>query len=257
MSCSECKYNLHIPCFHLPPQTYSLPIHGDGHRLLLKSSDNLKPWEYGYCRVCESYTNGLYYACRDCQFTADIKCACMPDTIHHAAHPKHLLKHVIKLVLFKDTYSRSLSCAAGCSGVRAHNYDCYRCTSSSSCDFVVHLQCALLPASVAGSRWDERHPLPLTYNATQNHPGYFYCDQCETRMNPKRWMYHCRRCDLSFHPYCFKTASGWCRNIKLGQEYVNARAHPQTLTYQLLTTKRRCDMCGGDGHERLGFLIGS
>ncbi|XP_042044967.1 uncharacterized protein LOC121790941 [Salvia splendens] len=253
MSCSECKYNLHLACFHLPPQLYSLPLHQhDDHQLVLQSCDKLQPWKYQDCDVCEYPMNGLFYNCRECEFKVDIKCACMPDTILHAAHPQHLLKYVTQSDLGRDINRRRLSCAAGC-GQHVDCYDCYRC-SNSSCDFIVHVKCAVLPASVSSRRWDEHHPLLLTYDATLNRPGDFYCDQCEKQMNPRSWMYHCRACDLSFHPRCFITTSGWYRNSKMGQEYdVNAETHPHPLTFQLLTTKRRCDFCHINNYELQGF----
>ncbi|XP_047962741.1 uncharacterized protein LOC125207441 isoform X2 [Salvia hispanica] len=221
MSCSECKYNLHLACFHLPPQLSSHPLHQhDDNQLVLQSCDKHQLWESQYCSLCLYETNQLFYSCTECDFAVDIKCACMPDTIHHAAHPRHLLK----------------------------------CCSSSPCDFIVHLKCAMLPASVSSRRWDEHHPLLLTYDATLNRPGDFYCDQCETQMNPRSWMYHCRPCDISFHPGCFETTSERYRNMKLGQEYdVNAETHPHPLTFQLLTTKRRCDICRRDKYECEGF----
>ncbi|XP_042020576.1 uncharacterized protein LOC121768216 [Salvia splendens] len=254
MSCSECKYNLHLACFQLPPQLSSLPLHQrDDHQLVLRSSDKHQPWKYQYCSVCGYRTNGLFYTCTACRFKVDIKCACMPDTILHAAHPQHLLNHVAWVDLREDINSSRLSCAAGC-GEDTDYYHCYRCCSSSSCDFIVHVKCAVLPASVISRRWDRQHPLLLTYDATLNRPGDFYCDQCETQMNPRRWMYHCRSCDLSFHPHCFPTTSGRYRNCKMGQEYdVNAETHPHPLTFQLLTTKRRCDICRYNENENQGF----
>ncbi|XP_047959581.1 uncharacterized protein LOC125204868 [Salvia hispanica] len=40
MSCSECKYLLHVACFHLPPQLPSLPFHQhDDHQFVLCSCD--------------------------------------------------------------------------------------------------------------------------------------------------------------------------------------------------------------------------
>ncbi|XP_042024459.1 uncharacterized protein LOC121771681 isoform X3 [Salvia splendens] len=241
MSCSECKYNLHLACFHLPPQLSSLPLHH--HSLDLRSCDKHQLWNYENCSVCEYDMNGLFYSCTKCSFQVDIQCACLPDTILHAAHPRHLLKYVTQSDVREDINRRRLSCAAGC-GEDIGDYDCYRCCSSSPCDFIVHVRCALLPASVSSRRWDEHHPLLLTYNATLNRPGDFYCDQCEKQMNPRSWMYHCRACDISFHPRCFITTSGEYRNIKMGQEYdVNEETHPHPLTFQLLTTKRRCDIC--------------
>ncbi|XP_047963779.1 uncharacterized protein LOC125208240 [Salvia hispanica] len=253
MSCSECKYNLHLACFHLPSQLSSHPLHQrDDHQLILQSCDKHQPWESQYCNVCEYYTNGLFYRCKACYFKVDIQCACMADTIHHAAHPRHLLKHVTTSDLGRDINRLRLSCAAGCDYF-IDVYDCYRCCNSS-CDFIVHVRCALLPVSVSSRRWDEHHPLLLTYDATLNRPGDFYCDQCEKQMNPRTWMYHCRPCDISFHPKCFKTTSGRYRNIKLGQEYhVNGAVHQHPLTYQLLTTKLRCDSCGENMHEEEGF----
>ena len=118
------------------------------------------------CSVCRYPMNGMFYACGECGFKADIKCVCMPDTIYHAAHPQHLLNHVLtKSSLRKDVHpGRRLPCAADC-GNDAFSCDCYKC-SNSSCDFIVHIGCVLLPASVTSARWDEHHLLPLTYNAT-------------------------------------------------------------------------------------------
>ncbi|XP_047959227.1 uncharacterized protein LOC125204583 isoform X2 [Salvia hispanica] len=254
MSCSECKYNLHLACFHMPPQLSSLPLHQhDDHHLLLQSCDKRRPWEMQHCSLCRYGTNGLFYTCTKCDFVVDIKCACMPDTIHHAAHPQHLLKYVTKSDLCRDIIWWSLTCAAGC-GKDIDDYDCYRCCSNSPCDFIVHVRCAVLPASVSSRRWDEHHPLLLTNDATLNRPGDFYCDQCETQMNPRTWMYRCRSCDISFHPKCFPTTSGEYRNMKFGQEcHVDAETHPHPLTFQLLTTKRRCDICRCNKNEDQGF----
>ncbi|XP_047963868.1 uncharacterized protein LOC125208327 [Salvia hispanica] len=212
------------------------------------------PWKWQHCDVCWYRMNGLFYACGKCNFKVDIECACMTDTIHHAGHPQHLLEHVAQPDLKRDAKSWRFMCAAGC-GYVIDNV-CYRCCNNS-CDFMVHVRCAVLPASVSSLRWDERHPLMLTYDATLNRPGDFYCDQCETRMNPKRWMYRCRACDLSFHPRCFKTVSGLWRHMKLGQKYVNEAAHRHRLTYQLLTKKRRCDICGCNKFECDGFYCAS
>ncbi|XP_042021054.1 uncharacterized protein LOC121768590 [Salvia splendens] len=197
MSCSECKYNLHMACFHLPPRLHSVPLHHHDyhHSLDLRSCDKLRPWEGKMCSVCEYPMNGLFYTCTKCGFKVDIQCACMPDTIHQAAHPRHLLKYVTQSDLYRDINRRRLSCAAGC-GIDIAYYDCY-----------------------SSRRWDKHHQLLLTYDATLNRPGDFYCDQCETQMNPRSWMYHCRACDISFHPDCFPTTSGEYRNKKLGQEY--------------------------------------
>ncbi|KAH6836296.1 hypothetical protein C2S53_001162 [Perilla frutescens var. hirtella] len=233
MSCSECKYHLHWECFHLPPQLPSLPlIHEPDHQLLLQSYDKLEYWRY--CNVCHLATNGLFYVCTKCDFKADIKCASLPLNIHHSAHPR-LLKLITDLKLIPQSL---LQCAAGCDYEPFQSW--YMC---ETCEFMLHVECAILPPLARNRTWDNKHMLPLTYDANVNHPDEFCCDHCEEQMNPKMWMYHCRPCDLSFHPKCIPDISGKYRNFKFGQRYENVAAHPHPLTFQLLTTKRGCDGC--------------
>ncbi|XP_057786688.1 uncharacterized protein LOC131004100 [Salvia miltiorrhiza] len=250
MSCSECKFNLHIACFHLPSKISSSAVHKRHPYLLLQTSSR-DAWDWKLCSVCWHYTNGLFYACPKCSFKADIKCASMPDTIYHTAHPQHHLNLVSEHDV--ERQRNQYYCGAGC-GDSSSLYDCYAC---GSCEFIVHVRCAGVPTSITSPTWDKHHALPLTYDANLNHPGEFYCDKCETEMNPKSWMYHCRHCDISFHPHCFKTTSGRYRNIKLGKEYVNVAAHPHPLTFQLLTTKRRCNVCHLNTYELSGFHCAS
>lgn len=95
------------------------------------------------------------------------------------------------------------------------------------------------------------------YDANVDHPSEFYCQGCEKQMNPKMWMYHCRGCDVSFHHKCLPAVSGDCRNIKFGQQYLMSAAHPHPLSYQLLTTKRRCDVCPSYVYNQRGFQCAS
>ncbi|XP_047963897.1 uncharacterized protein LOC125208348 [Salvia hispanica] len=255
-SISSCKYYLHLACFRLPTQISSLPLlhkheNENDHNLVLQSGDNRKPWNWKLCNVCYIETNGLFYSCTKCNyFKVDIKCASMPDTIYHAAHSPHPLN----LLSNEDTWRQGYSSCDACNDLIKYGRNSYAC---GTYNFIVHFQCAVLPASTTSSRWDKHHPLLLTHDATLNRPGEFYCNQCEDSMNPKSWMYYCRSCDISFHPSCFQTTFGMFRNIKLGQKYVIEGAHCHTLTFQILTTKRRCDVCRKDRHDSLGFYCAS
>ncbi|XP_042034150.1 uncharacterized protein LOC121780603 [Salvia splendens] len=228
------------------PRLQSLPLrHIDHyHQLVLQSFDKHRHWESQHCRVCYYHMNGLFYAFGGCSFKVDIKCACMPDTIHHAAHPQHLLKHAALPDVSCHVNRKSMSCAARCGS--SVYYDCYACISSS-CDFIVHVGCTLLPASVSSRRWDKHHPLLLADARRHSQSSWRFLHRL------KSWMYHCRACNISFHLYCLQTTSGQYRNMKLGQEYVNPATHPHRLTFQLLTTKRRCDLCRGISHGCQGF----
>ncbi|XP_057799762.1 uncharacterized protein LOC131015398 [Salvia miltiorrhiza] len=264
MSCSSgCNYNLHMACFRLPSRLPSIPLHHQsGHHLILKSSHKL-PSEEWKCDVCSLQSSGLFYTCTNifCLFRADIKCASLPATIYHTAHPQHPLYFQphgkIRWTLLRPVRQK-IYCDAMC-GHAAYNYGCnYAC---GSCEFIVHVRCATLPASTSSRRWDKHHPLLLTYDANLNHQGEsIYCDACETaETNPKTWMYRCRHCDLSIHPRCLISTSSEHRNIKFGDKYVihDAALHPpHPLAYQLLP-KRRCDLCRSDRYEQQGFECAS
>ncbi|XP_057779772.1 uncharacterized protein LOC130998367 [Salvia miltiorrhiza] len=122
ISCGECKYSLHLPCFQSPTELSSHPLHPEpDHILTLQTGPKLN---FVYCSFCRFYTNGLFYECKMCNFKVDIKCISLPDTIKHAAHPHHHLK-----LLTKEITRNSGFWLRACS---ACGYDtfadvCYRC----------------------------------------------------------------------------------------------------------------------------------
>ncbi|XP_042065429.1 uncharacterized protein LOC121808939 [Salvia splendens] len=250
-SCVEGKYFLHSTCFRLP-QTFTPhhPLHPN-HTTPLKLQtcpklDTIK------CNICKFYTNGLFYSCAECDFKADVKCASLPSVIKHRAHSQP--RHRLKLVESKDyTDSLHVRCI-GCSNflVRpgAIFYSC------QSCEFILCCACVLLPASDDTCYLDQ-HVLPLAFNAAADHPGKFYCDECEREMNPKCWMYHCRHCDTSYHPSCIHTLSGYDRNFKYGKEFNIETLHGHPLRVQRLIRKFRCHVCGRKEKNDAGFQCAS
>ncbi|XP_047982842.1 uncharacterized protein LOC125223644 [Salvia hispanica] len=244
MSCDECKYFLHLSCFNLPREIPNHPRHPNNHKLMLRNVGKLTDWIL--CRVCYAFTNGLYYACTsaNCSFNIDIKCASMPNTIKHTAHPRH--NHLMLELVTEDNIWPDF--CAGCfdlitTGWHAGKYKC------SSCRFSVCGKCVMLPAR--NKHRAEKHLLSLTYDAYVNRPGEFYCSSCEKHMNPRIWMYHCRDCDQSFHPKCFPATSGDYRNINFGTEhYVISSIHDphHRLRFQITTKKKRCDLCHNDSY---------
>ncbi|XP_047937553.1 uncharacterized protein LOC125185112 [Salvia hispanica] len=245
MSCDECKYFLHLSCFNLPPEIPNHPLHPkNNHKLMLRNVGKLT--DCIFCNICLALSNGLYYACTSasCSFKIDIKCASMPNTIKHAAHPRH--NHLKLEVLTEDNIWPDF--CAGCFKI-IHprlNAGKYRC---SSCRFSVCDRCVMLPAR--NKHRSEKHLLSLTYDAYVNRPGDFYCSSCEDQMNPRIWMYHCRDCDQSFHPKCFSATSGYYRNINFGTErYVISNFHDphHRLRFQIITKKKRCDLCHVDSY---------
>ncbi|XP_057767594.1 uncharacterized protein LOC130987906 [Salvia miltiorrhiza] len=241
MSCDECKYFLHLSCFNLPPHLHSHPI--QNHNLILRNAGKLTDW--AYCNICEAYTNGLFYTCTKCGINIDIKCASLPNTIKHAAHPQH--NHLMNLV----TDNRRNNFCGVCYDIISSKHGFYRC---NSCKFCMCGECVLLPAQ--NKHRLEKHRLWLTYDAYVNRPGEFYCSSCENQIHPRRRMYYCRDCDQSFHSTCIPGRSGKYRNIKYGmQQYVIPTLHHphHPLRFQIISKKKRCDLCHDDRYDEPGF----
>ncbi|XP_047963619.1 uncharacterized protein LOC125208105 [Salvia hispanica] len=251
--CAPCKYFLHSICYLFPKtlssSSSSSPVlygdcpktHDKNHKFTLYTSSIFTDRNPRFCKcvVCGHFTNGMVYACEGCGMKVDVKCASLPTTIRHAAHRLH------RPLVLTRTPPREAGKPKCCSGCRSFLDNCIAyCCSSNDCDFALHLRCAMLPASIMMREWDKNHSLMLSFDASLDHPSDFVCDLCEEELHPKRWMYHCRQCDLSFHLFCLRAASGWFRNIKLGRRFVLDgvhRNHP--LTFNHITIKRRCDLC--------------
>ncbi|KAL1534358.1 hypothetical protein AAHA92_30543 [Salvia divinorum] len=248
ISCDECKYFLHLSCFNLPLHIPSLPIHPlEDHSLTLRNAAKLTDWIW--CIICHSFTSGLYYKCTICHFEIDIKCASLPNTVKHTAHPRH---NYLKLVTSDMQPEFCVNCYEFFTSTEKGHYKC------NSCRFCVCGACVMLPAS--NKHRLENHLLPLTYDARVNRPGEFYCSSCENPVDPRSWMYHCRDCDQSFHPRCFPATAAKYKNIKYGaKQYVISSIHDprHPLRFQIITNKKKCDLCHQDAYNEPGFQCAS
>ncbi|XP_057773247.1 uncharacterized protein LOC130992576 [Salvia miltiorrhiza] len=241
-----CSYFIHSICCFLPNTLHSYQLYGDCQEIpnkthifsLYKSKGRISHWN---CQLCGFPTNGMGYACDDCGMKIDIKCASLPTSIRHASRPRHkpllLTARVNEEEEGKSNINMCRVCYARVKiGYRSSEHDDDR-------DFALGLECALLPMSIAEREWD-KHTLSLTFNACLDHPSDFFCEFCEIEMYPKGWMYHCRHCDVSFHIFCMRNASGRYRNVKFGRRLELGDIHSNhPLTFTHVTLKRRCDLC--------------
>ncbi|XP_057773244.1 uncharacterized protein LOC130992574 [Salvia miltiorrhiza] len=251
---STCSYFIHFICCFLPNTLHSSQLYGDCQEIPNKThifslyadaSISNADISYWYCNLCDLPTNGMGYECQSCNMKIDIKCASLPPTIRHASHPVH--KTLTRIPL-QEAGRRNK-----CHGCYTRSKIAYHC-SSGGCDFALNLECLLMPMSVREVEWDKRHPLLLTFDASLDHPSDFFCEFCEKQMHPKSWMYHCRKCDVSFHLVCLKNASGWYRNVKFGRRFQMDGIHANhALKFTYVTLKRRCDLCEQRVYTDSGF----
>ncbi|XP_076906255.1 uncharacterized protein LOC143562304 [Bidens hawaiensis] len=181
---------LHEWCAKLPLKVQHHVVH-PAHTFFLLPKIPSKFFGVFNCNICKLPSNGFAYGCTMCGIYVDINCAFIPKEITHDAHPNHLLSKVKPLVKLTKR-----NCKACNYPMRFRwGYDC------TSCDFYIHLDCALFLPRVTKHKCDE-HTLSLRYEPAENHISEYFCEVCEDEFSPWKWFYHCTRCAQSMHTTC-------------------------------------------------------
>ncbi|KAJ0861507.1 putative chromatin regulator PHD family [Helianthus annuus] len=241
----QCCFVLHEWCAKLPPQVQEYVGHPE-HTLFLLPKIPSKFFGVFECAVCELPSNGFSYGCTICDFYVDINCAFIPKEITHDAHPNHLLS-IVKPLANED-------CKACRYPVRWRNRNLvFHCPS---CNFYVHVECALLLPRVIKHKFD-KHPLNLRYEPAENHISEYFCEICEDKLIPWEWFYHCTICAQSMHAACVPLIlqceqNTYADNRKCVYEFLNVKFggtleikdHPHRLAFvQGLESDGRCSKC--------------
>nr|XP_027083203.1 uncharacterized protein LOC113705524 [Coffea arabica] len=211
-ACVECGYFVHLTCSNLPHKLH-IPKHPQHTFSLTCKSSAVGVF---ICGACPWWTNASFYNCEPCELSFCIKCASasmITSSVNYDGHKKHLLTQF---------QSSDLTRCMACGYIYRGGFG-FAC---EDCHFYVCYNCALLPPATT-QRWD-KHPLFLIYPPYYEHPEVFYCVLCETEINPNHWMYHCRECDYSLHPWCIPQVNLF-RRVKFGCSLnVNNHSHPLT-----------------------------
>ncbi|CAH8309198.1 unnamed protein product [Eruca vesicaria subsp. sativa] len=187
-SLDECDFILHERCANLlkkitHPASWS--------RLTL--SFNVRKFYFennNTCACCKRGGTGsaFTYAFRNNSemFIICVRCASIKNGHVHASHPHS------GLILQNNDSEDPLVCSI-CSEDRLITLKCIECES-----FVLCYRCATLPA-VVNHKYDE-HPVCLRYGENRN--GIYWCEICETTLDPKSWFYTCDECGSTLHIDC-------------------------------------------------------
>nr|XP_017232088.1 PREDICTED: uncharacterized protein LOC108206335 [Daucus carota subsp. sativus] len=230
-ACVECGFFLHSFCANKMPRELpagASPFHPH-HSLLLNQL--LKFYSFVQCVICNSLTNGFYYECKTCDIKVDLRCVFLPTRVRHQSHKHHSLI---------QRPSTSETCPV--SGFSITDTLVYACETCSSVE--ISICCAFYPSRMK-HKYDDHSLIlrlpPFFYE------GVFYCQICEEQVNNQWWLYHCDKCDQSFHDYCQCSYN----NVKPGGTIKHSIDNkPHTLALVLKTTTRRktppfsCAICG-------------
>ncbi|KAD2394088.1 hypothetical protein E3N88_41065 [Mikania micrantha] len=248
-----CCFILHEWCAKLPLTVQDSAVHD--HTLFLLPKVTSKLFSVFTCAICGLLSNGFAYGCMRCKFYIDINCAFIPKEITHDAHPGHLLYKAGPSITF-----RTFENCNACFGYISNTWSFY----CPSCDFYIHVACALLQYRVIKHKCD-KHPLSLRYGPVENHISDYFCEICEDPLEHWRWFYHCTTCRQSAHAACvpliiqYEQAS-WryigvyqYLNVKFGGTQ-EIKGHPHRLTFvQGIHNDGKCFNCRYELHGKMIF----
>ncbi|KAG6397966.1 hypothetical protein SASPL_139416 [Salvia splendens] len=217
-NCSN-RIILHKKCGELPSQI----LHPKHPQHPLHLFDCHVPWLYR-CDICLcDLGEVLVYQCSSCNFGVDLICGItsVDDVlrgkiqVEHPSHPDHPLT-----LMRKPLFS---FCCDGC-GVNDVDM-AYIC---STCEFMVHKTCALMPLILPINLRYHHHHLSLAFSVPMKHQTYiFYCDVCLGKLDRTRWMYYCGDCRFIAH-----IRDG---DEKDGLDAIEFPIHPQDISEKLIT----------------------
>ncbi|KAK3438068.1 hypothetical protein EUGRSUZ_A01703 [Eucalyptus grandis] len=175
-----CNFELHESCLqlssHLVHPSHSL------HALTLCFSPRNKDT---VCRRCNERISGTFaFSCGVCNFYLHVVCAQIPTTLKHPFHEHHLFYFKVQ-----EYQRKCRACHKSCS------IDLFSC---EQCDYTLHYECSQFPLTLKSEHHSYCDPLVLRKSFIEDERSEYYCDICERRRDPQKWVYFCETCDYNF-----------------------------------------------------------
>lgn len=179
-SCNECSFVLHYLCAKVPQK-----MHDVAHKIhpltLLLDTPNCNG--NFVCCACGGVGKGFHYNCATCQFSIDVHCALIPESLKHHSH-----SHPLSL---KPSTSSS-QCAACGEPNEGVSFGCLDCKKKRS--FEIHVYCVTLPISIKHKGHEHSLSLRSSYELNEEQKSVS-CAICSKRINQKFWYYGCNTCN--------------------------------------------------------------
>uniref|UniRef100_A0A1J3F285 Phorbol-ester/DAG-type domain-containing protein n=2 Tax=Noccaea caerulescens TaxID=107243 RepID=A0A1J3F285_NOCCA len=179
--CSTCGFVLHKTCANLPRKLRH-ELHK--HTLTLRpntSSDDENGYNFFNCTVCKRLCSGFKYVCECCDVEIDVRCCSIREPFIHESH-----RHQLFL-----TCSEAKLCGA-CNKNASTVLNCV------DCEFALGFDCATLPHKVKHKC--DTHFLSVCFGEETS--GQYWCEVCETRVDPNKRFYTCEDCSTTLHINC-------------------------------------------------------
>ncbi|KAL3506100.1 hypothetical protein ACH5RR_031482 [Cinchona calisaya] len=194
--CPKCNFFLHISCLKLPLESLH-PLHQDHPLTLLNqlpldvSNNHEIP-----CNKCKNPCSGFTYHCESCSFNLHIQCSIEEYSLNLEVHKQHPLT----FSAWPPNGFESFLC--NMCGECGFGF-CFFC---KICQFVIHVECSLLPSKVKYGYYQRTCNL-IRVQSIEDGTGEFYCSICEKRVNEKGSIYYCADSEYIGHLGCMVSIS--------------------------------------------------
>ncbi|CAN7025865.1 unnamed protein product [Brassica oleracea var. botrytis] len=219
-SCEQCDYILHERCANISIKKRHV-CHSQPFTLHTSSGTKTSR-----CALCERKFTGFMYKSASHKIL-DVRCGSISEPFEHDSHPH-------PLYYSEKTYKH---CSAHGGGMKIGMLSC------DECDYSLDFRCALLPKMVVNHRYDD-HPLFLSYGDSYVW-GEYWCEACETKVNPKKWYYTCNECGVVLHISCVVGDFSYITPVRAGSlTRSNKEVVPNTCVCRKIcsTCNSRCKL---------------
>ncbi|VVB16656.1 unnamed protein product [Arabis nemorensis] len=176
-SCEGCPFILHEKCANLP--TKRRLVFDTTPFTLVGASSLVR--DLLDCSLCGECSTGFKYVSRR-NGNIDVHCGSLSEPFIHDGH-----LHPLYFDGKENSY---------CNACHKVLYYMLCCIAGDRFDLC--FSCASLPTKIR-HRNDE-HPLTLCCGEKAN--GNYWCDICETKLDPRKWFYTCFDCGVTLHVEC-------------------------------------------------------
>lgn len=136
---------------------------------------------FSNCTVCKRLCSGFKYVCESCDVEIDVRCCSIREPFTHESH-RHQLFLTCPEAKLCGACNKSASTVLNC----------------VVCEFALGFDCATLPHKVKHKC--DTHFLSVCFGEETS--GQYWCEVCETRVDPNQRFYTCEDCRTTLHINC-------------------------------------------------------
>ncbi|EOA16368.1 hypothetical protein CARUB_v10004518mg [Capsella rubella] len=233
-----------------------------GHYMRLHKNWFLGNQESKLCDACilQVLPSDPFYRCMQCEYVLHETCANLPRKKSHPLHKHPLTLHPTSPDSYQlppKFYVHDMFTCYGCQQLGCG--ECMRCKSLSNSFFFLEcvksksflcLTCANVP-SVVHYKYDS-HLLTLCYGEEDATNLKYWCEICESILDPKIWFYTCDSCRVTLHVTCLLGLNMYLKPLVTIKSY-NHDEEKMEIVRNCSSSRPVCDHCAGRCVDSLVF----